>query len=89
VDFKWNHWNVDHIGTHGVSPAEAEFVVTQARPPFPKYEGDGRYLVRGQGPGGDYLQVAFVYDKVDGRPYVIHARPLTDNEKRRFRRRRT
>jgi uncharacterized DUF497 family protein len=88
VDCKWNDWNISHIAEHGVSPQEAEFVIAQARAPFPKYVGDGRHLVRGQTADGYYLQVAFTYDKYDGRIYVIHARPLTDREKSQFKRRR-
>jgi uncharacterized protein len=88
MDFKWNDRNVDHIAEHGVSPAEAEFVIAQAQAPFPQYVGDGRHLVRGQSGGGGYLQVIFIYDKFDGRTYVIHARPLTEKEKRQYKRRR-
>jgi len=87
VDCKWNDWNIDHIAEHGVSPSEAEFVIENARSPFPQYVGGGRHLVRGQTSGGYYLQVIFTYDKYDGRIYVIHARPLTGQEKRQFRRR--
>ncbi len=88
MDFKWNDWNVDHIAEHGVNPPEAELLIEHARQPYPKDVGDGRHLVRGQTPGGDYSQVIFTYDKYDGGIYVIHARPLTDREKRQFRRRR-
>ncbi|MEI8194554.1 MAG: BrnT family toxin [Phycisphaerae bacterium] len=87
-ELRWNHWNVVHIGEHGVSPPEAEYVVQHARAPYPEYRGDGKYLVVGQGPEGTYLQVVFVVDPED-QVYVIHARPLTENEKRRYRRRRT
>ncbi len=88
VDCKWNDWNIAHIAEHGVGPPEAEFVIEFAGPGFPKYVGDDRYLARGQTSAGHYLQVVFTYDKLDGRIYVIHARPLTDREKRQFRRRR-
>jgi hypothetical protein len=27
MDFRWNDWKVEHIGTHGVSPEEAETVI--------------------------------------------------------------
>ena len=42
-------------------------------------------LVRARGQGGRLIQVVFVLDE-DGTAFVIHARPLTDREKRRFRR---
>ncbi len=34
---------------------------------------------------GELLQVIFVLDE-DGSAFVLHARPLTDREKRRYRR---
>jgi uncharacterized DUF497 family protein len=86
--FRWNDWNRSHVAKHGVDPEDAEYVVLHARPPYPSYEGDGRWLVRGQDPGGRYLQVVYVIDPDGQTFYVIHARPLTDGEKRRLRRRR-
>jgi hypothetical protein len=84
-EFRWNDWNVDHIGDHGVSPEEAEYVVDSARPPYPQSVGGGKWLVRGQGPDGRYLQVIFVIE--DDCYYVVHARGLNDKEKRQHRRR--
>ncbi len=86
MDFRWNEANVEHIGKHGVTPEEAEWLVRQARRPWPVYHGDGKYLVRGHGPGGRMLQVIYVLDE-DDTIYVIHARPLTEREKRQTRRR--
>ena len=87
--FRWNDWNRQHIARHGISPDQAEKVVLGARRPYPSYEGDGRWLVRGQDAAGDYLQVISVVDPAPAESlYVIHARPLTDREKRNLRRRR-
>ena len=86
-EFRWNDWNIDHIAEHGVTTAEAEWIVNNARRPYPEEAGGGRLLVRGQTATGDYLQVSYVLD-ADDTVYVIHARPLTDREKRRYRRRR-
>jgi uncharacterized DUF497 family protein len=86
VDFRWNDWNVGHVATHGVSPEEAEQVVSRATTPFPLRREDDKWLVWGAGKGGRLLQVVFVLDE-DGTVYVIHARPLTLREKSRFRRR--
>jgi len=47
---------------------------------------DEKWLVRGRGKGGRLLQVIFVLDE-DDTIYVIHARPLTEKEKRKFRKR--
>jgi len=86
LEFRWIDWNVEHIGRHGVTPAEAELVVENARPPFPERQEEDKWLVMGRGQGGRYVQVVFVRDD-DGTAFVIHARPLTDKEKRRYRRR--
>src|SRR5207247_1486699 len=84
--YRWNRWNVEHIGEHGISVEDAQFVVDRARPPYPQQQAD-RFLVIGQTGSGAYIQVAYVFDP-PGVIYVIHARPLTDKEKRRYRRRR-
>jgi hypothetical protein len=44
---RWNAWNEEHIRRHNVSPQEAEVVIRQARRPYPLYQGDGKWLVRG------------------------------------------
>ena len=87
VEFRWNAWNLDHVGEHGIGPSEAEYVVTRAQPPFPEKSGPGKYIVKGQTDSGRYIQVVFVLDP-DGTLYVIHSRPLDDQEKRRLCRRR-
>jgi uncharacterized DUF497 family protein len=83
--FRWNSANVEHILTHGVEPEEAEEVLCQYRAPFPRAAGDGKYLAWGQDADGRHLQVVFVYSP-PGTAYVIHARPLDEQEKKRFRR---
>ena len=47
MEFRWNEWNLDHIGGHGVDHAEAEFVIEHARNPFPRYDGGGKCTVSG------------------------------------------
>lgn len=84
--FRWNDWNREHIARHGVSEAEAEHVVNHAVTPYPERIGGGKWRVRGQTAHGRYLQVIFVIE--DDVYYVIHARGLTEPEKRRLRRRR-
>jgi len=85
MDFRWNDWNVEHIGMHGVSSDEVEMTVRCAHSPFPRKIEDDNWLVWGRGQGGRLLQVIFVLDE-DDTVFVIHARPLTDKEKRRLRR---
>ena len=72
---------------HGVTPAEAEFVVEHPERGFPEDAGDEKLRVRGQSLEGRYLQVVYLLDST-GVVYVIHARDLTDREKRNLRRRR-
>jgi uncharacterized DUF497 family protein len=71
---------------HGVTPAEAESVVGDAESPYPKKIGDEKWLVIGRGTGGRFVQVIYLLDP-DGTVFIIHARPMTDAEKRRYRRR--
>jgi len=88
VEFRWNEWNVDHIAEHGVSPEEAERVVERARRPYPERREADKWRVVGRGRGGRWLQVIFVFDPPDeDTAYIIHARPLTDREKKREHRR--
>jgi uncharacterized DUF497 family protein len=85
--FRWNTWNFDHATRHGITPDEAEAVMQSTVSPYPEEIGENKWLVRGQGYGGRYVQVIFVYDDDGETVYIIHARPLTDKEKRRYRRR--
>jgi uncharacterized DUF497 family protein len=86
-EFHWNDWNRHKVGQHNVEPEEAEYVVNHARRPYPMREDDERRLVWGQTHSGRYLQVVYLID-VEESIFVIHARPLTDREKKRMRRRR-
>lgn len=85
MEFRWNDWNIEHLAKHGVDPDEAEQVITQARAPYPMSRSDDKYLVWGPGRADRLLQVVFVVDD-DGTVFVIHARRLTEREKRQFRR---
>jgi uncharacterized protein len=84
--FRWIDWNRDHIAEHSVDPEEAEMVVRQAKPPFPRKIEEDKWLVIGRGRGGRFLQVVYLPDP-DETVFIIHARPITDREKRRYRRR--
>jgi uncharacterized DUF497 family protein len=85
MGFRWNDWNHEHVEQHGVSPNEAEEVIRHARGPFPRRIDNDKWLVWGRGSGGRLLQVIYVLDD-DETIYVIHARPLNNQEKRRYRR---
>jgi len=86
-EFRWNEWNLEHATRHGISAEEAESIVNSTRAPFPEQIGDEKLLVMGRGKGGRFVQVIYVLDE-DGTVYVIHARPLTESQKKRLRRRR-
>jgi uncharacterized DUF497 family protein len=88
MEFVWTPDNIDHIAKHGLAPSEAEYIVEHARQPYPQMVGDSRRIVVGKLADGPYVQVVYVPSRsVPGAVYIIHARPLTDDEKRRFRRR--
>jgi hypothetical protein len=36
MEFRWNEWNIEHIGKRGVRPEEAESLIRVARSPFPR-----------------------------------------------------
>ena len=86
MQFRWINWNREHIAEHGVDWQEAEMVIRFAERPYPEQIGDEKLLVIGRGSGGRFLQVIYVLDP-DDTVFVIHARPLTNREKLRYRRR--
>jgi uncharacterized DUF497 family protein len=61
VIFSWDDWNIDHVAKHGVTRADAEHVIRNAEPPFPRVLADDKLVVWGQAEDGSYLQVIFVY----------------------------
>lgn len=85
MDFRWIEWNIEKVEGHGVAPEEAESAVRASNAPYPRRGHDERWFVWGQSEQGRFLQVVFLEDE-DGTYFVIHARPLDNAEKRRFRR---
>jgi uncharacterized DUF497 family protein len=81
--FRWVQWNLEHATRHGVAVAECERVVRAGRY---RQTRDGKYRAVGRGNGGRWLQVVFAIT-IDNEIFVIHARALTDSEKRQERRR--
>ena len=81
--FRWNDWNRDHATRHGVTVEDIEQVV---RGGLARFVGDGKYHVIGRGSGGRWVQVIYIISPAECF-YPIHARPLTDAEKRRERKR--
>ena len=85
MQFRWIDWNRGHVLEHGVEPEEAERVVQKARPPFPQQIGEDKLVVMGRGRGDRLLQVIYIFDP-DNTVFIIHARPMSEREKRRYRR---
>jgi uncharacterized protein len=81
--FRWNAWNIGHIAEHGVHRFEAEAVVESGDR---RRIGEEKYKAVGRGAGGRWLQVIYIFDP-PGIVFVIHARPLTESERHRARRR--
>jgi uncharacterized DUF497 family protein len=81
--FRWVQWNLEHATRHGVSVAECERLVLSGR--YRQGKG-GKYRAVGRGNGGRWIQVVFALTE-DDEVFVIHARPLTESEKHRERRR--
>ena len=81
--FRWIAWNLDHATKHGVTVQECESVVRAGRY---RNAGNGKYRAVGRGIGERWIQVVFSITE-DEDVFVIHARPLTDAEKRQERRR--
>jgi hypothetical protein len=64
VIFACDDWNREHVGKHGVSRADAEYVVENARRPYPKKIEDGKFIIYGPDRAGEILEVVFAF-KID------------------------
>ena len=85
--FIWPKERVDHIGRHGITPAEVEEVCF-GQPLVLRAKAEGTnpvYYALGQTEAGRYL-FCVVIQFPDGNGYPVTARPMTDKEKRRYRR---
>jgi uncharacterized DUF497 family protein len=60
AEFRWNDWNLEHIGRHGVQAEEAEWIVDHF---VAGDAGEDKYKAWGQTAAGRYLQVVFVLDR--------------------------
>lgn len=82
----WPLDRIDHIALHNVTPDEVEEVCF-GRPFVRRTKSQGEnpvYYVLGQTDVGRYL-FCVVIRFPDGKGYPITARPMTDKEKRRYR----
>jgi len=83
--FRWIDWNLGKVEKHGLTPIDVEYAVNHARRPYPKPIGNEKWLVIGPLPDGRPIQTVYLVDP-DEVLFVIHARLLTPNERRRYRR---
>jgi uncharacterized DUF497 family protein len=82
----WPEDRIDHIARHAVTPEEFEEVCF-GRAFVQRAKSDGEnpvYYVLGQTEVGRLL-FCVVIQFPDGNGYPVTARPMTDNEKRRYR----
>ena len=82
VVLQWDRQNLEHIARHGVEKEEVEEVFDQFH--ILRKVWKGRYAVRGQTYSGRYLMI-FLDSLGQGRAYVVTAREMTSQEKKRFR----
>jgi uncharacterized DUF497 family protein len=82
----WSEDRIEHIARHEVTPEEFEEIVFgTGLVQRAKSEGiNPVYYVRGQTEFGKYL-ICVVIQFPDGNGYPVTARPMTDQEKRRYR----
>jgi uncharacterized DUF497 family protein len=83
-EFRWNDWNVEHVGAHDVTPKEAEYIVNRPERGYPQKMEDEKYLVKGQTAERRYLQVIYIFSPA-AMVYVVYARDMTANEKKNLR----
>jgi hypothetical protein len=85
--FIWPLERIEHIARHGVTPREVEEACF-GKALVKKAKADGHnplYYVYGRTGTGEYL-FCVVIGFPDGRGYPVTARPMTDREKRMYRR---
>jgi uncharacterized DUF497 family protein len=83
-EFRWIPWNINKVEGHGVAVTDVEFVVNHAARRYPRPIGNEKWLVVGSTPAGRVIQVIYLADDHETL-FVIHARPLTTKERRRYR----
>lgn len=85
-EFIWPEERIDHIAEHGVTPEEVEEVCF-GKSLVLRAKAQGKnpvYYVLGQTKAGRYL-FCVVIRFPDGKGYPVTARPMTTDEKRRYR----
>jgi hypothetical protein len=74
AEFRWNQYNRAKVASHNVSEWEAEHVVRNAKPPYPRHHKKGSFLAVGKLSNGMKVQVVFLQDPVPWKQvYVVHA----------------
>lgn len=60
--FIWDDKNAEHATSHGVSIEEIEYVVLNARRPWPEPYGADKFRVWGRTEAGEFVQVVYVLE---------------------------
>lgn len=84
-EFVWPADRINHIAGHGITPEEVEEVCYE-KPFVQRAMSQGEnpvYYVLGQTEAGRYLLCVVIHFP-DGKAYPVTARPMTDNERRRY-----
>ena len=72
-EFRWNDWNREKIGKHGLSERDVEHAVRYCERGFPRRRG-GEWLVHGRIRTGELIQVLFIEDPPPEETlFVFHA----------------
>ena len=74
-----------HISDHGVTEADVEWILSRAGEDGPSSRGSRQAI--GQAADGRYLRVIYVPDDEGEGVFVVTAYPLTDRERKAYRRR--
>jgi hypothetical protein len=83
---RWTDWSENHIGRHDVSADDVEDVLFTS--PQVVVPGErGTTIVFGTTSEGRHLMVVVVAEDEQGQTFVVTARDMDFDEKRRFRRR--
>jgi uncharacterized protein len=79
-------WSEDHIARHGVTMAEVNEVLAGRHRESPGREAST--IITGQTQAGRYLLIVAVTDSDDSDDlaFIVTARPMTEREKRTFKR---
>ena len=72
-DFRWIEWNINQVEKHGLTVAEVESIVLNAKRPHPRRVENDKWQVVGRGTGDRMVEVFYLVDDDRTTAFVIHA----------------